>query len=1315
MHQAAKEAAVSDDPKTKAQLIEELQAAKEEIARLKETDNDLASMVRPPQLLDAIPHNALIVAPDHTILHANKAAQDVSGLSLEELKGRKCHQVFHLESGPAKGCPLQKAVASKKPQAETMIMQGMHGTYHVACTPIFDDAGNLQSIVHIATDISELARAERERNEAEDTYRLIFHNSPDEILYIDRWGKVVDVNDRVRDIFGLEPEEVLGKRVTYFAKYARVSVARIMELFKRVLSQDDPLHQVEMECRHKDGHTIYVEFHAALIRKKGRVEGIQVNVRDITDRKRAEAELYSQSELTRNITDTSPIGITVVDPDGRLSYANPAAEALFGLQKDKLLKRTYNDPHWKICDIDGGPFPDDQLAFNRVMQSGHAVFDVQHGVETPDGRRILLSVNAAPMRNSSGNITGMVAIMTDITERKQSEDEIRKNRLLLDKLFTSIPDMLSVHDRDMNIVYSNWNGFGAVEQEKRVLGSKCYTTYRGFDDLCPDCEAKRVLENGETVLVRKKVVEGIWAEIRAFPIHNEHGDAEYLVEWVRDITDVKQSESDLHASEERFRSMTEQSTDFISLTDTEGIITYASPAASSVFGLAAEDMLGRHFMDFLDESSIPKAMQGFQESVNEGGKSRNLELLMKRRDGSRFVGELNGALFESGDRQGTLVVIRDISERKHAEEELRHSEEKYRLIAENSSDVVWRMELDGRFSYVSPSVMRMTGFTQEEVMQMTVADYVTEESAEAIMNLMAEQLALPKEERLPSIVQEFQQHTKAGSILDIEASATWVYDKEGAPTAVQGITRDISERKQAEAELRASEEKHRLFIENFNGIAYQASHLTFKPYYFHGMVKEISGYDGQDFLSGRTVWSDLILQEDLPRVRKLGERLMNDPSFVADSEYRIQRKDGGLRWVRDVARCIPDASGNPVNIQGAIYDVTKANQDAEEKEKLQQQLNQAQKMESVGRLAGGVAHDFNNLLTGITGNVSLAMMDLTPGDPLLDALSEINQAADSAANLTRQLLAFSRKQIIKPKVLDLNELIDNMHKMLVRLIGEDVDLQTIPTRGLGHVKADVGQVEQILVNLAVNARDAMPDGGKLTVETADVKLDEAYCRAHPHVEPGDYVMLAVSDNGEGMDEETRKKVFDPFFTTKKEGEGTGLGLATVYGIVKQHGGHIEVYSERGEGTTFKVYFPTVVERAEAFIRKTEMDDLPKGTETVLVVEDESMVRKIAIRILKRQGYTVHHADSGGDALAKVEDENLHIDLLLTDIVMPNMNGRQLVEKLQERFGNMKVLYTSGYTENVIAHHGVLDEGVDFIGKPYTPQALAKKVRAVLDG
>ena len=388
--------------------------------------------------------------------------------------------------------------------------------------------------------------------------------------------------------------------------------------------------------------------------------------------------------------------------------------------------------------------------------------------------------------------------------------------------------------------------------------------------------------------------------------------------------------------------------------------------------------------------------------------------------------------------------------------------------------------------------------------------------------------------------------------------------------------------------------------------------------------------------------------------------------------------------------------------------------DVTERERLEREVRQLQKMEAIGRLAGGVAHDFNNLLTGIFGNIDLARMLLRPGDPATVALEELEGITQRAADLTRQLLAFGRKQVMEQRRVDLNELILGMHRMLERIIGEDVTLRTRPGEGLGVVKVDPGQIEQIVVNLAVNARDAMPEGGPLTIETSNVTLDEAYCTDHPEARPGDHVRLSVSDRGQGMTPETRRQVFEPFFTTKGIDQGTGLGLSTVYGIVKQHGGSIDVYSEMGRGTRVEIHFPRLDGAAQSLSRRPSEGEVTGGRETILLVEDEPSVRSSTGASLRRLGYAVLVAAGGAEALRVARNHPRDIVLLLTDVVMPDMNGRELAREIQRRYPSARVLFTSGYTDDVIAQHGVLEEGTQLLSKPYTPPALAREVRRVLD-
>ncbi|HEV7502878.1 MAG TPA: ATP-binding protein, partial [Vicinamibacteria bacterium] len=513
----------------------------------------------------------------------------------------------------------------------------------------------------------------------------------------------------------------------------------------------------------------------------------------------------------------------------------------------------------------------------------------------------------------------------------------------------------------------------------------------------------------------------------------------------------------------------------------------------------------------------------------------------------------------------------------------------------------------------------------------------------------------------------------------------------------------FQDRRRAEKALRASEERFRALVENGSDMtALVNPDGVFR--YVSGPVRRILGRAPED-LVGQSAF-DFLHPEDADQMRLRLATAVANPGQPATATYRMRHRDGSWRLLESNT---VSHRNNP-----AIRAIVINARDVTERHSLEEQLRQAQKMEAVGRLAGGIAHDFNNLLAVMLGYTTLTQSRATDPVAVTRNLEHIRTAAERAANLTRQLLTFSRKQVLMPRVLEVGGVVFELHTMLSRLIGEDVQLVTDVSGAQGRVKADRGQLEQVIVNLAVNARDAMPQGGRLSILLRDVVVDEALAREQVDLKPGPYVRLEVSDNGSGMEPETLHRLFEPFFSTKEKGKGTGLGLATVYGIVKQSGGHIAVETASGQGTTFRIWLPAVAEESPALAPAAPASIVTAGTETILLVEDEAAVRELLNEVLVEQGYVVLQASSGAEALRVSRAHRGAIDLLLTDVVMPGMSGREVATALSADRPGLRVLFASGYTAEAIARHGVLEPGTDLIHKPFTPDALLQRVRERLN-
>jgi len=670
-------------------------------------------------------------------------------------------------------------------------------------------------------------------------------------------------------------------------------------------------------------------------------------------------------------------------------------------------------------------------------------------------------------------------------------------------------------------------------------------------------------------------------------------------------------------------------------------------------------------------------------------------------------GGLYDYVLKSPEHLGRLSsAVRRALEWAKSQRALGEAEERYRSLFGGAPVGLLQTTPDGRILDANPALVQILGYPDRgSLLEVRTPDlYLRREDRERWT------ADLEREGVVRGV--EVQLRRRDGTNIWARLSARLVRDEQGRSLYYEGAIEDVTGRKRAEEALRHSEARKA----NILGMALDAI-ITIDPEgritEFNPAAERMFGYARAETL-GREL-AELIVPAALREKHRAGlarQHATRETRMLGRRvEITAMRKDGSefpveLALTRDPA----DELGL---FTGFIRDLSERKQAEEALRRSEEQFRQAQKMEAVGRLAGGIAHDFNNLLTVIGGHSDLLLGRLHEADPIRKEIEQIRKAGERAASLTRQLLAFSRRQVLQPRVLDLNRVVAEMDKMMRRLIGEDVELVLTTHRGLAHVKADPGQIEQVIMNLAVNARDAMPHGGKLTIETMNVDLDEAFARRHPPTQPGRYVMLAVSDTGQGMDEEVRSHLFEPFFTTKGLGKGTGLGLATVYGIVKQSGGYVWAFSEPGQGASFKIYLPPVDEAVAAAEHKADVGPL-NGTETILLVEDEPVVRALARDILQMRGYTILEALDVNDARRICETHPDPIHLMLTDVVMPQMSGRALADSLTGFRPSMRVLYMSGYTDDAIVQHGVLNPGTPFLQKPFTPGNLARKVREVLD-
>ena len=770
-----------------------------------------------------------------------------------------------------------------------------------------------------------------------------------------------------------------------------------------------------------------------------------------------------------------------------------------------------------------------------------------------------------------------------------------------------------------------------------------------------------------------------------------------------------ESETALSKAMKRYEITLQAIGDAVISTDADGRIELINPVAEALTGWSQDQACGRRLNEVLhliNENSREPEEDPVKKVLREGtvvGLANHTILI--DRDGREIPIANSGSPIKDNDRHiiGVVLVFKDQSKERKYQKSILEREEKYRLLSDNTIDVIWTVNMKLEFDYVNPSIQQLTGHTQEDWIGSRLDDHCDEQAFSRMMDIITSEIAKGKESS--GIVFETELLRKDNSTVAVEVHGKVIFDENNNPVKMQGTTRDISERKRNEKAKKQEEKKYSTILQTTVD-GYLLADLYGKIMEVNDAYCKMSGYRKNELLSMNI--KDIENNMDSSETKNKIETVITNSFDRFETKHR--RKDGSIYDVEVSAQYLHNEDGKLVVF---IRDITSQKDFEHEQERLQAQLLQAQRMESIGRLAGGVAHDFNNMLSVILGYCELAIEETNPEQKLHTDLQEIMKAARRSSDITSQLLAFARKQTISPKLVDFNKTIAGMITMLERLIGEDIDLAWRPGKDVWPVLIDPTQIDQILANLCVNARDAIADVGKITIETGKTEFDEAYCKEHIGFLPGKYVLLAVSDNGNGMEPEILKNIFDPFFTTKDSGKGTGLGLAMIYGIIKQNKGFINVYSEPGHGTTIKIYLPAYRREDRVLTGIKKIQPAPRGHETILLVEDEPAILNMATVMLEKLGYVVKAARTPGDAIMLASGHGEQIQLLITDVVMPEMNGQELAKRILAIHPGLKHLFMSGYTANVIAHHGVLDKGVNFIQKPFSMEQLGDKVREAL--
>ena len=1164
------------------------------------------------------------------------------------------------------------------------------------------------------TMASELETKEQERKWAEAALHSQYgflqdmvDAIPHPVFYKDRDAIYRWCNRAFEEYVGEAKESIVGK--TVFGVQPK-EVADTYYLMDRELFANPGTQSYETVVQSSSGAKREVVITKASYKEAdGSVAGLIGVMVDITGQRQAEEALRRSEEKYRSIFNDSVLGIFQTTPDGRFLTVNRAFAEIHGFDSPKeMISMTADIARQFYVN------PEDRTRFKESVEANDVARQFETHMYRKDHTTIWVRMSARAIRDSEGRVLYYEGTLEDITDRRKVEDALRESEERYRVAIEHSNDGVAIlrGDRHVYVNHRFVEMFG-YDSAGDILG-KPNSIIVHPDDRAMVRDTLLRRQRGEPA---PKSYEFRGIKKDGTPIHVDVSATDTMYQgnpvslaYLRDMTERRRADEALVRAEEKYRSIFENAVEGIfQTTPGGGRFISVNPAYAQLVGFPSPEEMIASVTDISQQlyANPPDRFQ-FQKFLDEHGVVRNFEALFRRKDGSTFWVLINARLVR--DHEGKVLhyegTVEDITLRKQAEEAIKESETRYRELADLLPETVMEYDEKLRLTFINVTGMETLGYTGEDIGRgMNILETIApEDHARARSNLAR----LLDGEKTPG--NEYSLVKKDGSRFPAFTHSAPIF-RSGRPKGFRSVVVDITERKQVEEALRKSEEKYRdIFQRAVEGIFQSTPDEGFLS--VNPAFARMLGYETpEDLITGIVNIAEQMYVNPQDRVF-FKSVLENSGASVMGFEHQLLRKDGTKVWVSTNARSVRGPGGEVLYYEGTTVDITERKQSEEEKERLQSQLRQSQKMEAIGQLAGGIAHDFNNILTVLIGYGSLLRMKMDENDPLKLYVHQILSSSERAATLTQSLLAFSRKQRINLESHKINDILRSTGKLLQRLLTEDINLKMSLSDQSLQVMVDVTQMDQVLINLAANARDAMPNGGLLSIEVKEMTLGDEFIKTHGFGRQGRYAMLSISDTGSGMDEATRDHIFEPFFTTKDVGKGTGLGLSIVYGIIKQHNGYITVYTEPGQGTTFRVYLPLIKEEAKQEL--APLGAISHGTETVLLAEDDPEVRRLTREILEKYGYTTITATDGNDAVRAFMEHKGRIDLAILDVVMPGKNGKEVYEVICKADPGIKVIFSSGYTRDVVIDKGIRNEAVEFISKPLSPDKLLGKIREVLD-